>query len=273
MNIYINEKAIQKLTMEWKNQKTPWMVQDTPLFHADAFADNIFYIFMGCVIHYRFYGILDNGASGCYYTQNAEGSIAYWRAVKQNWRILNDHKLKFDDFARIFQGLAFLEERYEDWISTIRIVKLQYSGQIKNFLESCNWDVQEIVSRMTSEFPAFLSKHDNYPERIFLFLYLAQGKYATANLFNKVELIQPYFDQIMLAALLQANVLESNSTEAFSSEDIPQLRSKGFEALNQLLQEWSITANRSILPAEINKPLRSYGQTSVWRNKVPLLFA
>lgn len=274
MEIKINEFAIEKLVNEWKTQRFPWAVYDTPLSHTDAFAESVQYFFMGSVIHYRFYGIMDNGTLGCYYNQNAEGSIAYWRTLKANWPVLFDHKLKYKDFERIFTGLTFLPKRYENWMETIRILKQQYSGEVSVFLESCQWDVSQILERIDEEFPAFKPQHDDYSERAYLFLYLTQGKFSSANLFNKIELIMPYLDQILLASLLQTNVLElPPEKHQLKSTDIPQLRYYAQKAINEILKKWRNVTKRKILPADLNTPLRGQGLVSIWRNRVPLLFA
>ncbi|NLI93997.1 MAG: hypothetical protein GX434_17910 [Peptococcaceae bacterium] len=274
MEIRINQFAIDKLVNEWKNRRLPWAVYDTPLFQADAFSDSVQYFFLGSVIHYRFYGIFDNGVAGCYENQNAEGSIAYWRTLKVNWSALFDHKLKYTTFENVFSGLTFLPERYDHFMETLRILKQQYSGEVKVFLESCQWDIARILDRINVEFPAFRSTHDDYSERSYLFLYLVQGKFASTNLFNHIELILPYLDQILLASLIQTNVLElPPEISLLHSEDIPALRNAARQALDEILEKWSQVSKRKILPADLNLPLRNHGLVSIWRKRVPLMFA
>lgn len=274
MEITINHDAITKLVNEWKNQRFPWAVYDTPLYNADAFANSMQYFFLGSVIHYRFYGLFDNGQTGCYSNQNAEGSIAYWRTLKAHWPVLSDHRLKYDTFAGIFSGLHYLPERYRDWIETIRILKQQYAGQVKVFLESCQWNIATILDRINTEFPALKSLHGCYSERSYLFLYLAQGKFAGANLFNHVDLILPYLDQILLASLIQTNVLELPPEEKeLTSADIEPLRRAALAALDLILNCWNEASKKKILSADLNTPLRNQGLVSIWRTKVPILFA
>jgi hypothetical protein len=226
------------------------------------------------VIHYRFYGIFDDGKAGCYLNQNSEGSIAYWRTLKAYWPVLYDHRLKYETFAQIFAGLTFLRQRYEDWMATIRILKQQYMGNVTTFLESCQWDIAIILDRINTEFPAFRSTHDEYSERTYLFLYLAQGKFASTHLFNHVDLILPYLDQILLASLLQTNVLELPPERiALSSEDIPMLRHSARKALDMMQSSWHEVSKKKILPADLNSPLRNQGLVSIWRKKVPINFA
>jgi hypothetical protein len=274
MNIQINRLAIDRLVNEWQNQKFPWAVYDTPLFQADAFADSMQYFFLGSVIHYRLYGINADGTPGCYRRQNAEGSIAYWRTLKAHWTTLFDYKLDFPAFERIFAGLTFLPERYHDFMETLKILKRQYSGQVNVFLESCQWDIARILDRINTEFPAFASTPDAYSERSYLFLYLAQGKFASANLFNHIDLILPYLDQILLASLIQTNVMElPAAAAALTDSDIPALRLAARRALQEILAQWNQVAARKILPADINTPLRKQGLVSIWREKIPLMFA
>lgn len=274
MKLKINDLAIENLVNEWKNQRFPWTVMDTPLSSSDAFASSMQYFFLGSVIHYRFYGILDDGTLGSYYNQNAEGSVAYWRTLKTNWNTLFDHRLEFETFELIFKGLTFLPQRYTDWMETIRILKQQYSGEVKVFLESCQWDVAYVLERMNTEFPAFKSIHDSYCERAYLFLYLAQGKFAGANLFNKTELILPYLDQIMLSSLIQNNVIElPSNTVRLNDADIDSLRLVARQALEDILNKWNKVAEKKILPADINSPLRKQGIVSIWNKRVPLLFS
>jgi len=274
MDIKINPLAITKLVNEWKNQRFPWRVLDTPLYQADAFASSIQYFFLGSVMHYRLYGICDDGMENCYSSQNTEGSIAYWRTLKTNWLILFDHRLKWKTFEHIFYGLPFLPERYQDWMETIRILKQQYGGEVTGFLESCQWDITRILDRINIEFPAFRSTHDDYCERSYLFLYLTQGKFASTQLFNRVELILPYLDQILLASLIQVSVLEipagkTNLTRA----DIPVLRSVAQSALADILEQWNDVSKKKFLPADLNTPLRNQGLVSIWAKRVPIMFA
>lgn len=274
MILEINHNAIEKIVNEWKNQYLPWTVMDTPLSSSDAFASSIQYFFLGSVIHYRFYGIQDDGNSGCYINQNAEGSIAYWRTLKSNWSVLYDHRLELRTFEHIFKGLTFLPQRYNDWMETLRILKQQYSGEVKVFLESCQWDVTNILERVDNEFPAFKSLHDSYSERTHLFLYLTQGKFASANLFNKNHLILPYVDQIMLASLIQNSVIELPPEKiVFNESDIQSLRLVARQALEEILNSWNEVADRRKLPADINSPLRKQGLVSIWRQRVPLMFS
>lgn len=274
MDITINDFAIEMLVKEWQNQKFPWIVLDTPLFQADAFTDSIQYLFLGCAIHYRFYGIYDDGRSGCYFSQNTEGSFAYWRTLKAFWPTSYDYKLKYETFARIFHGLAYLPGRYHDWMETLRILKQQYAGQVKVFLESCQWDVARILERIESDFPAFKTDHNSYSQRSHLFLYLAQGKFAGTNLFNKVDLILPYLDQILLASLIQTNVLELPPHRIqLSSSDITMLNNAAQKALEDILIAWNQSSQRKILPGDLNTALRNQGIVSIWRGRVPLTFA
>ena len=274
MKFDITHDAIEKIVNEWKNQRFPWAVMDTPLSSSDAFSISLQYFFLGSVIHYRIYGVLDDGRQGCYINQNAEGSIAYWRTLKTNWHTLFNHRLEFQTFEHIFKGLEFLPQRYDDWMETIRILKQQYAGEVKVFLESCQWDVANVLERMDSEFPAFKSLHDSYSERTYLFLYLTQGKFASANLFNKTHLILPYLDQIMLSSLIQNSVIELPPDKvSFSDADIHSLRLVAQKALEEILTMWTEVADKKILPADINSPLRSQGLISIWRNRVPLLFS
>jgi len=274
MEIQINQFAIDRLVNEWKNRRFPWAVYDTPLLRADAFSDSIQYFFLGSLIHYRFYGIFDNGIAGCYENYNAEGSIAYWRTLKVNWTTLFDHKLKYAAFENLFKGLTFLPERYRDWMETLRILKQQYSGEVKVFLESCQWDIARILDRINTEFPSFRSSHNDYSERSYLFLYLAQGKFASTNLFNRIELILPYLDQILLASLIQTSVLELQADKKLlNSEDIPDLKNAARLALDEILKKWNCVSEKKILPADLNTPLRNQGLVSIWKNRVPLLFA
>jgi len=211
---------------------------------------------------------------GCYFNQNAEGSIAYWRTLKANWSTLYDHRLEYKTFEHIFNGLTFLPQRYTDWMETIRILKQQYSGEVKVFLESCQWDVTNILERMDNEFPAFKSLHDNYSERTYLFLYLTQGKFASANLFNKTHLILPYLDQIMLASLIQNSVIELPPGKTiFKDSDINSLRLIAHQALDEILISWNEVTDRRRQPADINSPLRNQGLVSIWRQRVPLMFS
>lgn len=274
MKLEINHYAIEKIVNEWKNQYLPWTVMDTPLSSSDAFASSIQYFFLGSVIHYRFYGVQDDGTSGCYFKQNAEGSIAYWRTLKSNWSTLFDHRLELDTFEHIFKGLTYLPQRYNDWMETLRILKQQYSGEVKVFLESCQWDVTNILERMDNEFPAFKSLHDSYSERTYLFLYLTQGKFASANLFNKTHFILPYLDQIMLASLIQNSVIELPPEKVvFNDSDIHTLRLVARKALEDILNSWNEVADIRRQPADINSPLRKQGLVSIWRQRVPLLFS
>lgn len=274
MDLKINTYAIERIVNEWKNQRFPWIVMDTPLSSSDAFALSIQYFFLGSVIHYRLYGTMEDGTQRCYFNQNAEGSIAFWRTLKTNWGALYNHRLEFSTFEHIFKGLVFLPERYRDWMETIRILRQLYSGEVKTFLESCQWDTASILERMDNEFPAFRSIHDDYSERSYLFLYLTQGKFASANLFNKTNLILPYLDQIMLASLIQNSVIELPSKiDRFYETDIHSLRMIARKAMDEILSRWSEVADRRVLPADINSPLRNQGLLSIWRNQVPLMFS
>ncbi len=274
MDIAINHLAIEKLISEWKNQRFPWAVYDTPLYHSDAFAHSIQFFFIGSVIHYSFYGIRADQSVECFTVQNTEGGIAYWRTLKTHWDTLFDHTLQYTTFAQIFAGLCFLPERYEGWIQTLKTLKRQYSGDVRNFLESCQWDVAIIPERMIAEFPSFKPVHDDYAERVHLFLYLSQGKFVGSNLFNHIEQIMPYLDQIMLAALLQTNVLEFPSAgRDLKRSDIPALRAAAQKALAVVFTQWSKEEKRKILPADLNTALRNHGLISVWRNRVPLELA
>jgi hypothetical protein len=274
MYIRLNQFAIERLVNEWKNQRFPWAVFDTPLYHSDAFGHSIQYFFLGSVIHYCFYGVFDDGTTGYYTNQNAEGSIAYWRTLKTYWPILSDHRLKFETFEQVFKGLSFLPQRYSDWMETIRILKQQYSGEVKLFLESCQWDVSIILERINFEFPAYKTSSHEYSDRSYLFLYLAQGKFASANLFNKIELIQPYLDQVLLASLIQTNVLEIPLGKVIlSSTDIQILRTSARQALEEILTKWDQVSNNKILPADLNTPLRNQGLVSIWCNRTPILFS
>jgi hypothetical protein len=131
-----------------------------------------------------------------------------------------------------------------------------------------------ILERIKNEFPAFQSSHDDYSERSHLFLYLAQGKFSSTSLFNHVELILPYLDQILLASLIQTNVLELPTEKMeLDRKDIPELRLSAQRALDQILENWNQVSVKKVLPADLNTPLRQQGLVSIWRNKLPLMFA
>lgn len=269
--VIINQAAIEHLAKEWKQQVFQWPVMDTPIFQAESFQESVLFLFMGSLIHYDLWGIKDPETSYIYKKQRAEGEVAYWRTLRSNWLTLKKPRLTLQEFEHIFAGLESIPQRYAQWSHTIHVLRQKYRGQVTEFLESCQWNIPIILERAQHEFPSFLNTIGS--SRLHLFLYLVQGKYPGSHLFHNIEAIDPYVDSILLAGLMQANVLElTEYPQIIPVEQFKDVSKTAKYALDLLYRTWTSESNIRIVPADLNTPLRQLGMMSLWRQRFPLGF-
>jgi hypothetical protein len=267
--IGINSEAIKRLIEEWKHETFHWPVMDTPLSQADAFQESVLFLFLGSLIHYDLNGMIDTETVYTFKKQRAEGAPAFWRVLRSHWSILKNHRLTFQEFEQIFQGLESLPQRYAQWTNTLHILRHKYGGQATEFLESCQYNIPVILERAKREFPSFTTASGS--NRLHLFLYWVQGKYSSTNLFHGLEQIEPFLDSTLLAGLIQTNVLEIRENQTMiPMEQFKDIINAADLAIVQLLRAWQDSTPRGIIPADLNAPLRKQGIISIWRERFPL---
>lgn len=267
--VNLNPEAINHLVHEWRHETFRWPVMDTPLSQAEAFQESVLFLFMGSLIHYDLDGMIDPESAYSFKKQNAEGSPAFWRVLRSHWSILKNPRLTFQDFERIFHGLESLPQRYAQWTNTLHILRHKYRGQATEFLESCQYNIPNILERVRLEFPSFTTASDS--SRLHLFLYWVQGKYSSTNLFHGLDQIRPFLDSTLLAGLIQTRVLEINTSKrTVPIDQFKEILVCANQALDQLFMAWQESTHRKILPADLNTPLRQQGRISIWRERFPL---
>lgn len=272
-NIFVNHEAIESLVKEWQTQRFQWSIYDTPMSQADNFQESMQYLFLGSLLHWGLDGIDEHGNFVRYINLGAEGSIGFWKAFRLYWPKLSSNKLSFPEFSEMFAGLHALPDHYQQWSAVTGVLRQKYGGEILPFLESCQWSVSTVQQRVAEEFPAFCGVDGQY-SRLHLFLYLAQGKFASAKLFNGLERIQPYMDSVLLAGLIQTGVLEVPAGKCLITSDVlAELKKTAYTALSELALRWSEVSHQQILMADLNTPLRKHGVVSTWRSRFPINFA